>query len=130
MTNLAEILKQRGLLLPREDSLLARPEVVVLTPEQQLTYLAHNRRVGFWVTAFAGGVRVMLLGGGVLAALYTAFFDRYADVLPFAAFGAVLALPTAWFVVLLFRRLRELKRPLPTYRELTSSRSRVISESP
>ena len=113
-----EIEHVRAHLRPQELTLLETPEVKRLSPAEQLAYLRSNRRVGFFVTAFAAGVRLLLLGGGAIAmiayALGQLFGGRPFGWLEIAAAiaGNALLAWTAWMSAALVRRLKELREPL------------------
>jgi hypothetical protein len=101
------------LLLDQERDLLAREDVKALPPAKQLAYLATNRRVGLWVTAFAGGVRVLLLGGGAVALLMMGEGELGATL-----GGSGLLIVTLWLTRALVRRLQALRRSLPSAAEI------------
>ena len=113
-----ELEQVRARLTPQELALLETPEVRQLPPAEQLAYLRSNRRVGFLATAFAGGVRLLLLAGGTIAmiayALAALFGDRPFGWLELtAAIGGTGILTwTAWMTAALARRLRTLRAPL------------------
>jgi len=110
------------LLLPEERELLESAEVRVLAPAEQWDHLRMNRRVGYWVTAVVGSLRILLLAGGAAAALLFSA-DRLTERLDGLLVVLVLlaAVGLAWTVrmaMALRRRLRELGRRLPPFSEL------------
>lgn len=113
-----ELEQVRARLTPQECALLETPEVRRLPPGEQLAYLRTNRRIGFLTTAFAGGVRVVLLAGGALAMIAHALAARFGDrpfgglELAAAIGGTGLLTWTAWMTPALARRLKALRAPL------------------
>lgn len=93
------------------------PEVRALEPRAQLAWLAQNRRVGRVVTALAGGLRLLLLGGAGVAIPVIAP-SRGALVWPPITLSLALAAITLWLVPRFVRRLRELSQPLPSWEDL------------
>jgi len=111
-----------GILLQGEREMLLSPDARQLSPKGQWEWLASNRKVGWWVTALAGGVRVVVLAGGGLAmALFAA--GQLGDgagwpelamlALGLALVGLTIRMTLAWL-----RRLSDLRRPLPDLDEL------------
>ena len=107
------------------------PELRQLTPKAQWAWIASNRKVGYWVTLLAGGVRLVALAGGSFAGM--SFAGR--DVLTtwqrdatidwgLAALGCLCAVLFVWTLTL-FRGLRvkltELSRPLPPFESIKRS---------
>jgi hypothetical protein len=110
-------------LLRGERELLQRDEVRVLSLEEQLEHLAANRRVGYWVTLFAAGVRLLFLGGAAIAMLVLAVQEKS---VPLALGSAALLALTMWLGRPLPSRLRELGTTLPTRRELGLDGARLV----
>jgi hypothetical protein len=108
----------RARLRPQELALLETPEVQRLSPAEQVAYLRSNRRVGAGVTAFAGGVRLLLLGGGAIAMIVYALGELlggrvfgWLEITAAIAGNGLLAW-TVWMAIALTRRLKELREPL------------------
>lgn len=121
---LRALLIERGALIDREEEVLSQPDVVALAPEQQLAFLATNRRVGFYVTAIAGGLRVLLVAGGALAHVGLTLSGR----VPFGWWSPIiwvaLTILLAWLIPTFVRRVAARARPLPTWDELGTSTER------
>jgi hypothetical protein len=125
---LLDLLERHGradLILPAERLGLERPDVVTLSSTEQLEWLRTNRKVGLWVTAFAGGVRLLLLAGGAVACLGFALGELLDEgvmnplrLTLFSVFGFALTGVSIWLGRGLRRRLRELRRPLPFPKEI------------
>lgn len=115
---LLEILRSRGCLLAGEDQALLSPDVRDLAPEAQLKFLRDNRAVGRFVTGFAGGIRLLLLGGGALGLVATMISGET----PLAWWSVAIAIglvgTVVWLTPAFFVRMRELGRPLPEWREI------------
>ena len=110
------------LLLPEERDLLLSAELAAMTPAEQWDYLATNRRVGYWIAAVVGTLRLLLLAGGAVAAIAFSS-DQLAQsadaVLWLLLLVAGIALLWAARTTLaLRRRLRDLGRRLPPIGEL------------
>lgn len=110
------------LLLPEERDLLRSAELRALSPPEQWDHLAANRRVGYWIVAVGGALRLLLLAGGAVAAFVftadqlTGSPDPVVWLLLLVASIAVLW--AARTMVALRRRLTDLGRPLPAFSEL------------
>ena len=117
-TPLLAALRARALLSPQEEELMRSPDVLALAPRAQLDYLQSNRRIGAWVTLIAGGLRLALLAGALVAHLGLSA----TGLLPLGWWTVVVPLALAGVLVWLapaFRsRVRELNRRLPSYDEL------------
>jgi hypothetical protein len=115
---LIDVLRARGCLLEGEEAMLLAPDARALPPEMQLKYLRDNRSVGRFVTGFAGGVRLLFLGGGVLGLVLT-MCDGETPVAWWSVLIAlVLAAGLVWLTPQFLRRMRELARPLPAWSEI------------
>lgn len=105
-------------LTPDERALLQRPEIRALAPAEQLAWLRRNRKVGLFVTGFAGGVRVLLLFGGAAAATglgiagLTQPDARDGSAWLLLTFGVALWPLAIWLGTKLVRRVSELRRPI------------------
>jgi hypothetical protein len=119
--SLRTLLLERGALIDQEEQIFADPAVAVLSPEEQLAFLASNRRVGFYVTAFAGGVRVLLVLAGAFAYV-AATID---GAIPFGwwspLIGIALVILVGWLVPAFVRALAARRRALPSWEELAPS---------
>ncbi len=105
-------------LSPDERALLQRPDVQALAPAERLAYLRQNRRVGAFVVAFAGGVRVLLLGGGAVASTALGIEalaepeTRDGSAWLLLGIGLVLWPLALWLGARLRRRFAELRAPI------------------
>jgi len=120
-----ERLGRSELLGPDELALLDRPEVRALPHAVQWEHLRTNRRVGYFVTLFAGGLRLLLLLGGAAAALGFGLRDlgQPGGPLswePYLILGLGLGLVGlgVWLGRSFLRRLAQLRRRLPPAEEL------------
>lgn len=112
------VLRARNLLRESEEALLRSPEVLALEPPAQLAYLKQNRSVGFFVTLFGGGIRVLILAGALVSFVGLAL----AGTIPFSWWMPPLWLALGAFVVWavngLLRSARALRAKLPDYEAL------------
>jgi hypothetical protein len=105
-------------LSPDERALLERADVKALPPAERRAYLLQNRRVGAFVVAFAGGIRVLVLGGGATAATILGIVDvarpetRDAAAIALVVIGLALWPVTLWLGARLLRKLAELRAPI------------------
>jgi len=116
---LLNALRTRQLITPAEEALLQSPAVCVLAPRAQLDYLRANRRAGYFMTLLAGGLRLVLLSGGLLALAGFIVSGRFP--LPWWMAIVVCVANVAIFVWLarpFLARLKELKAPLPDVLEI------------
>lgn len=115
---LRDVLLARGALIDQEARAFDDPAVAALPPREQLAFLASNRRVGFYVTAIAGGVRVFFVVAGALAYV-AATVD---GSIPFGWWsplvGLVLIALLAWLVPSFVRAVAARRRALPPWEEL------------
>lgn len=125
---MVELFESRGVgdaLLPAEREALKLSETEALPLREQLDWLRKNRCVGFWTTAFAAGLHFLVLAGGAFASLCFALgplllhgpLDRF-ELVFFSVSAVVLTGICIWLGPGLWRRLAELRRPLPSSREL------------
>jgi hypothetical protein len=117
-TPLLAALRARSLLSPQEEGLMRSPGVLALAPRAQLDYLQSNRRVGAWVTLLAGGLRLALIAGALVAHVVLSAsglmpLGWWTVVVPVALAGVLV-----WLTPVFLRRVRELNRRLPAYEEL------------
>ena len=93
-------------------------EVRALAPEAQLAYLKQNRSVGRFVVLFAGGVRVLVIAGGLLSILLLTALGE----LPFGWWQppvcVVITAFLTWAVLGLQRQFRAYGAKLPDYETL------------
>ena len=101
-----------------ERALLERADVKALAPEARRAYLRQNRRVGAFVVAFAGGIRVLVLAGGATAATILGIVDiarpetRDATAIALVVIGLALWPVTLWLGARLLRKFAELRAPI------------------
>ncbi len=115
-----------ALLSSSERKALRRSDVASLPLTHQLEWLRSNRKVGFAVTLFVTGIRILFLGGAALTSFYLAVngsVTPHSTIGPTEAglligFGLLLVASTVWLGRRLWRRLRELRAPLPSHHEL------------
>lgn len=116
---LLNALRTRQLITPAEEVLLQSPAVSALAPRAQLDYLRANRRAGYFITLLAGGLRLVLLSGALLALAGLIVSGRFplpgwvAIVICVANVGVVV-----WLARPLIARLNALKAPLPDFLEI------------
>lgn len=93
-------------------------EVRALTPEAQLAYLKQNRSVGRFVVLFAGGVRVLVIAGGLFSILVLTATGR----MPLGWWQPPVCVAIAafltWAVLGLRRSFRDYSAKLPDYETL------------
>jgi len=120
MTRLLDHLDASGnghLLSADERAHLASAEVSALPPSAQWEHIRQNRRVGYAVTLFAAGIRLLLLGGGAIAAVafsVSRFYAFHARVdLGLGIAGIVLGAWVVFTIPKAIARVRALGAPLP-----------------
>ena len=105
-------------LSPDERALLERADVKALPPAERRAYLLQNRRAGAFVVAFAGGLRVLVLGGGATAATILGMMDiarpetRDTAAIVLVVVGLALWPVTLWLGARLLRKFAELRAPI------------------
>jgi hypothetical protein len=122
--SLMGMLRKNGrlhLLTTDEIAWLADPEVSQLSPQKQWDFINTNRKVGFWVHLFTGGLRLLLLIGATIALFAFALIP---DALPtiqdqatqliMLAFGVLLLIASLFLLRGFIYRLQNSK-PLPDF---------------
>jgi hypothetical protein len=105
-------------LTPDERALLERADVKALAPAERRAYLRQNRRVATFVVLFAGGVRLLVLGGGAAAATVFGIVGiarpetRDGTAIALVIGGLALSTYALWIGARLLRRLAELRAPI------------------
>lgn len=120
MSDVRDALRARGELLPGEEALFEQADVAALPPREQLEHLRANRGVGLFVVALAGGVRLLVLAGGLVAIVGLSIGGEIEGRAMWATVPIALALAAflAWSVPRFVRRVRDQRRALPRYDEL------------